>query len=143
MAGTQRWGFIYQLSRLPLHLILFLLETLWVDQPAEECEVATLGSHPSIRREKAPKGPTFGNGNYIIARGLPSTQRYNQIKDVRHGWPQRCQHHRSIARFGCDRLIPRRLAFSTALSIPKSFNLPPGLWATHPTHICIHLHISH
>lgn len=34
-------------------------------------------------------------------------------------------------------------AFSTALSIPKSFNLPLGLCATDLTHIYIHLHISH
>lgn len=27
------------------------------------------------------------------------------------------------------------LVFSTALSIPKSFNLPVGLWATHPTYL--------
>lgn len=27
------------------------------------------------------------------------------------------------------------LVFSTALSIPKSFNLPAGLWATHPTYL--------
>lgn len=44
-------------------------------------------------------------------------------------------------KYGSTELIV--LVSSTALSIPKSFNLPLGLWATHPTHICIHLHISH
>lgn len=40
-------GRVLTASTPPLRLIPFLLESLWADQPAKECEIAALGSHPS------------------------------------------------------------------------------------------------
>lgn len=44
-------------SASPLCLILFLLESLWADQPAKECEMVALGSHPSNPHGRPWRGP--------------------------------------------------------------------------------------
>ncbi len=46
-------------STSPLRLFLSLLEPLWADQPAKECEITALGSHPSNPQWKAPESPLW------------------------------------------------------------------------------------